>query len=560
MRRLLFQRWTVMLALSICLLSCGGEEEKIDEEPFTVVESDIPGMYFEIPEGALPADFDPADIKITPLPSPADPTTSKDGVQRQAWKLTPDGARFEKPIRLVIPFEQSIPAIFHRYDDKIEWVQGVHYKMTVGGNTASVPLKHFSVVRLVIAPVQNVYGISGVAADTMIGESIDVQVKFTMLYSDTGVDAPRGVDAEFMNLNIELPQNRVACPDELAGCTIRSESENIRGGKLNLEPDPKEFKDQFTLHSDDLVCEAAGKGQIEVAIPVIYIIDGAICESLPCRPRPGLAIFILEIPVFCIEGQFDVNVLTFTQRASSYVMSSEAATSTDHQRSIVEEFELNPITGRSEIISTSTKDYVESSVPTYGASYEQVSLGQEASVPVGVGALAEISTLTSHSPLDFSVVGELSLDAYGMDDMDPKNWSVSGTAEVEWGMSVTIRQASIIQIENCDLFNQESWTQYPDFQRVAGNCMFRINGSSNFEMPNIPGLGKISRDRTTSNIDDEHVESKRLLDLTSGQVVMFRLNVDQTETVSFSTLGPKSARKESFVIHIRPDFNVQSDR
>lgn len=67
MRRLLFHRLTVMLALSICLMSCGGEEGKIDEEPFIVVESDIPGMYFEVPEGALPTGFDPADIKITPF-------------------------------------------------------------------------------------------------------------------------------------------------------------------------------------------------------------------------------------------------------------------------------------------------------------------------------------------------------------------------------------------------------------------------------------------------------------------------------------------------------------
>jgi hypothetical protein len=48
-------------------MSCGGEEGKIDEEPFIVVESDIPGMYFEVPEGALPTGFDPADIKITPF-------------------------------------------------------------------------------------------------------------------------------------------------------------------------------------------------------------------------------------------------------------------------------------------------------------------------------------------------------------------------------------------------------------------------------------------------------------------------------------------------------------
>jgi hypothetical protein len=243
----------------------------------------------------------------------------------------------------------------------------------------------------------------------------------------------------------------------------------------------------------------------------------------------------------------------------------EAATNTVHHSGEVEEFEWSPNSSDGEdegvIVTYSSKDYVETSRSKQPGFYKHLFLGESAIIPAPVGVLASatIATQTSHGLADFSVVGELSLEASIPDDLDPKQGEVVGSAEAKWGMMVSIRQASIVQIENCDLFSQRLMTQYPDFQREAGNCSFRIDGSPNIEFPDMPGLPKITIDPTTVEFDDEQVESKRPLDSFAGQVVDFNLRA-YTEMTSFSPSGAEGVRKENFAIHIRRDIDAQPDK
>jgi hypothetical protein len=555
-------------------MCCGGEEGKIDEEPFIVVESDIPGMYFEIPEGALPAGFDPADIKITPVPSPADSTPSKDGVERQAWKLTPDGARFEKPIRLIIPFEQSIPVIFHLYEDEIEWVSGVHYKMADGGNTASVPLDHFSVVVSAIPPeAASIFEISGVAADTLIEEPIDVQLVFRMTreYFEVPLGEPGTEDFEVFR-TVVLPHGREACPPDQNSCIIYSFSDKFIYGETLLEPDPRNFGDEFTLHSDDFVCDAAGTGVIVVMVDISYLVHWSLCESGVCvapenpeklQPTGGsrhYISFFLEIPVNCVEDKFEVEVLGFDQRILTEMVSIEASSNTMHQRGHDEEYNFDLISGDGVLVTTSTQDYVQISQSSQKKPYHHISLRQEANIPPGLSALAAITTQTQNSALDFFVKGELRIDIDGMDGIDPKHWGADGLATAQWSMAVSIREPSVIKIENCELFDPLSFASFPEFQQEAGNCSFRITGStSKFELPSAPGLPAMSYDPDSVQIDDDHEESKRLNALLRGQVVMFDLSVNHSERVSSSPSGTESVRNESFSIRIQPELRGDND-
>jgi hypothetical protein len=542
-------------------MSCGGEEDRTSEEKPIIVESSIPGMYFEVPKDALPEGVKPTDLEITPIQLPIDQTNIKNGVEMQAWKLTPEGARFEKPIRLIIPFEQSIPVILHQYSDETEWVSGVHYKMSTAGNTASVPLNHFSVI------VSSVGGaipfeISGHAADTLIEEPIDAQLVFRI--NNNQYDMPFGVPGTngfWISRYLVLPHGREACPEEAGGCSVFTYSENIGLGDIssNMEPNPRIFDDQFTLQNDDAyVCVEAGQGDLEITVPVYYLTDNYYCpEGRQCTKRSvhssyqELAVFFVEIPVNCVEEKMDIEVLGFEQKASTDVMSMEASTNSINQDGQVEEYSWDVVSDDGVLVSTSTQDYVETSQGSQRMPYHNISLKQEASLPVGASALAAITTQTQTSALNFSVEGEIVLDTDGMSGMDPKQWAVSGRSTAEWSMTVSIQDSSVVNIENCELFDQLSLASFPEFQKEAGNCSFKVAGTSKFAMPSVPGLPEVSIDQDSVHIDEMNEEAKRLLESLSGQVVIFQLSVDHTEEASFSPSG-QSIRKESFSVRIQP--------
>ena len=547
------------LVMTLCLISCGGDEVRTDEEDLIIVETNIPGMYFEIPKDALPKGLEPTDIEITPIQLPIDETSKENGVEMQAWKLTPEGTQFEKPIRLIMPFEQSVPAIFHQYNDEVEWVSGVEYKMAVAGNTASVPLSHFSVV-VSVSPVRSIFNISGGAANTLIDEPIDVQLVFAMNsdYYDIPFGEP-GTESYWIARNNLLPQDREACPERFSGCSIFTSSENIDYGELQLEPASRIFDDRFTLHSDDFVCEDPGTGVLEIKVPIQFSTEWWSCEAGQCEEpetSPNLreadfAMFYVEIPVNCVAQKMDIAVLGFEQKASTDVVSTEAATNSMHQSGEVEEYSWDMIDGDGVLVTTSTEDYVETSYSSQSKPYHNIALLQKASVPSGVTALAAITTQTQVGAFNFFVEGEINLDTDGMDDMEPKQWAVSGRATAEWNMSVSIKEPSVVTINNCELFDQLSFTSFPDFQKEADICSFKVDGTSNFKMPSMPGLPDISIDQNSIQIDDENKEAKRLSGLLGGQVVTFVLSAEHSEDVSFSPSSSKSFRNESFSVSIQ---------
>ncbi len=59
--------WIIMLTTLALLTSCGGKDDQDrNEANVSIIETAIPGVYFEIPDGALPAGLDPADVRIEP--------------------------------------------------------------------------------------------------------------------------------------------------------------------------------------------------------------------------------------------------------------------------------------------------------------------------------------------------------------------------------------------------------------------------------------------------------------------------------------------------------------
>ncbi len=520
-------RLIFMFTMLAFLTSCGEEKSQVGiVSQIDIIETVIPGVYFEIPEGALPASLDLADIKIEPTSPPADLIKSGNDIDIQAWKLTPEGTRFKKPVRLVAPFKDVLPSFLHLYNGERSWVADVIYKITPQGHTASVSLEHFSDLVIIGGSWwRQAFEFSAAMPDTQVGELVDA--KLTVSMTDYNVFT-RAEDAGFQVYLVQ-GSKKVCGSSYYSPCLVYSNSENLvlkdsdaARDASNIQADILPFEEQFTLSFSGFRCTDVGPAVISFSFTVEW--EGRwerqFSESgYEGIPTPHAASLVVDVPFNCFERSA-VTLFELEQRVQVSAYSREAASNKETNETRDEQFHWSAFEGgpgsyvdnfSHEGVDRETRYPWESEngdMPSFGN--RTVPSESQVTIPVGLEALARLNTNTRSHGAGLTVDGDLYLHVKGMGDIDRKKWAVLGSSSAELTMAVAIRAPSIVTVTNCVLFDQSTFQQFTDYQYHDKSCTFKVDGDSTLELPSVGELPGSSLPRVTG--------------LLGGQIITFNLN------------------------------------
>lgn len=527
-----------LVSLLVFLASCADEESQVGKAPrLTILETAIPGMYFEIPEGALPSGLDPADIRIEPTKPPQDLAESSVDADVRAWKLTPDGTLFEKPIRLVVPFTDAFPSFLHLYNGERSQVSEVMYTITPQGHTASVPLEHFSDLIVYVPDTwQQALDFSAAVPDTEVGELVDARLTVGM--ADYFVSQDN--ESEELGAQIQyyvVPGSKTACgPEPDQRCSVFSEDENLEPKDIeafrkaaNLQPEILPFEDQFTLRFGGFRCIDVGPAFIKFEVRIGWEgIKRRESDDIDPDPWPKDIWAVVHVPLNCVE-RTAVVLVEVDQSVSVDAYALRASNREEFNESREDEFYWSAWDGRNpDMQSTGTGS---------------VTTESEVSIPVGLESLARFSTNTRFNGPILSVNGQIGLDLRGMADIDRRKWGVLGSAGADLSLSVTIRETSVVKITNCVLFDQTTFRQFADYRYSDETCTFKVDGASTLELPSVGELPGISLPPESGS--------------PGGTLVMFILDVYRSNEEPLREMFRISVRPARHLTTFFPDDDIR---
>ena len=546
-------RLMFIFTLLAFLTSCGDGDHQVGEDAqFVIIETAIPGVYFEIPEGTLPKGLDPADIKIEPTSPPEDIAKSTNAGDIQAWKLMPEGTRFDKPVRLVMPFEEALPSFLHIYNGEQSWVADVFYKITPQGHTASVSLEHFSELVVFMGDRwRQAFEFSAAVPDTQVGELVEAELTVSMSdYFTTETDEETieafeyatGVVLDPYTQIYVVPGSKKYCGSPSARqmqlrninentnpCSVNSTSNNLEPKDIvafrdqaNIQPSIQSFEEQFTLGFGGYRCTDVGPAVISFNFSVEWEgLEKTSGEAIEPSPLREIFSIRVDVPVNCVEGTAVV-LLDVKQRVRASAYARKAANNEETWESSDKEFYWSAFDdGPGSFIEDYRHEGNEGqrryplgneSGDTPPKTDKYVPSESQVSVPIGLEALARLNTRFRSLGSVLTVDGDLYLYVKGMAAIDRRKWSVLGHSSARLIMEAAIRKPSIVEIENCVLFEQSKFEQFTDYQYSDASCSFKVEGAATLERSSNEQLPGISLPRVSG--------------LLGGQVVKFRLDVD----------------------------------
>jgi hypothetical protein len=234
--------------ISLFLLTACGSKEPL------VIESDMPGVQLEIPESAMPDGISAKDISISAMSLSEIPSDLPE-TEFTAYKLEPDGLRFDEPVNVTIPVTNGISPFMHYSNGNLNFIQDVNYVFSPNGNFARVPLTHFSVLIGYIG-TDEVFVVEGDTQDSYVGEQVDSSVTVTLDKTEwtTIFKGSKGVSWSFVD-GTQTIENFFS-------------GDNITPSYLKNSPPTTSFGKSYIIKPEGIVCESEGPAALEYDIQI----------------------------------------------------------------------------------------------------------------------------------------------------------------------------------------------------------------------------------------------------------------------------------------------------
>ncbi len=191
----------------------------------------------------------------------------------------------------------------------------------------------------------------------------------------------------------------------------------------------------------------------------------------------------------------------------------------------------------------------------------ELDLTHRVTLSKGISAYAQFTTTTTNDDGEFVIDGRVRIEANGSGD---GSYGFSATADATLVFSVSVPTPSIVEITNCDLFDQDLLADYGS-EKDGNDCSFRTAGSQTMHLPSGAGLPEIPEDFLRSGLEkmddvgeedsvgvsDEVLKQvKKLKTAQSGKIFFFSMNANRIEAF-FGNQGREV--NESFTFRISPD-------
>ncbi len=274
----------------------------------------------------------------------------------------------------------------------------------------------------------------------------------------------------------------------------------------------------------------------------------------------------LSAPDVIVRARCDhAKLLGINQSIATYAMFKGAKRDDLETEQYLRQYNWDPLSGNSES-TTLTRNGVDVNVQEAPLnSPNQIELSHRVTVSKGISAQAQFTTTTTNDDGEFVMDGRVRIEANGTGDAP---YGFSATADASLVFSVSVPSPSIVEITNCDLFDQDSLADYGSV-KAGANCSFRTAGSQTMHLPNVAGLPEIPEDFLRSALekmddvgeenyvgvpDEVLKEAKKLKTALSGEIFFFSINANRLE----SFFGDKGREvNESFNLRISPDVEEE---
>ena len=472
-------RVTVFFFLLFSLISlngCGSDSVPPPSDRQTIrVESDVPGVYLQLPQSALPDGVSASDISVSQM-DPADLPFTVDGVQLQAFELTPDGTAFKEPVQLVVPFEDILPFFIHVHDGDVSPVGGVRYELLASGHQALVPIDKFSV--LVRGLTSEGLSISGKASDTLVGDAVEASATIALRREYT---EDRGVE-----------WFAVAGTGEVSGSINK-------GPNLSFDVryiDTTTFDREITLDAGGYICESAGSTWIKLDLTLEW---DEFTHALHFGRRihdKEVQYIEIELPFEC-AAEMIVSLISVDQEIHVNAVSSRVDPDESHHADYQHLFRWEVFGDGFERMTEYSNGELVSEEEKPIVSIAQIKLNKTVSVPGGAKSEAAMLATMKNEADKFSIEGSIKLDANAQGSND---WNLSAMADALWTIAFTVHKPAEIHIANCQLFDQSTFAHLPGFSASGADCSFQITGEPVITIPDMPGMPSASE--SASDLDE----------------------------------------------------------
>jgi hypothetical protein len=240
------------------------EEPPAEPVPTIAVASADGGVRLLLPETALPAGVDPADISLARVPVAEFADAFPEGGPDFAVRLEPDGLRFDAPVTIEVVVEnpgEGVPILWQLSDDGLELLTATTSTVDpdTGRLTVSGEISHFSSV---IGDLDGFFAVTvSNPGDRFVGESFTV----TVVIKRTGVQ-PRGVSGSlvFMSRTVD-PWTAVGLFTHVGPAPVPSRVPDLPPGTAMYGP-------TLTLTAD-FTCKTAGQGNFNYHARLRYFVE-----------------------------------------------------------------------------------------------------------------------------------------------------------------------------------------------------------------------------------------------------------------------------------------------